>query len=443
MRSDLIAMTPKEVRRLEAMHDLAREAVTQGQVAVRLGLSVRQVKRLAQRFRLGGEGALVSRARGRPGNRQRDRALIGRAIDLVRAQYADFGPTFASEKLRERHGLELDRETLRKAMIAAKLWRPKPRRAPYHPPRERRPRFGELVQIDGSPHAWFEERGPRCTLLVFIDDATSGLVGLHFAKAETTAAYFALAQRYFQQYGLPNAFYSDRYSVFRVNGEAAGDAQTQFARAMDELDVALICANSPQAKGRVERVNRTLQDRLTKELRIAQIATIDAANAFVPQYIEQHNRRFAVAPSNDEDAHRALAQPQRLARILVTKTPRKLSKDMTFQHRQGLYYVLPTLRRYAFPHALVDLIEPPDEPFRLERNGIDLAYRLLKRLEKQPPVVAAKELAAQPLWKDMPQMSRGPVAKNHPWRKSIIHPALRQPLGDISNLQDGDTVDVR
>jgi hypothetical protein len=265
MRSDLIAMSPQELRRLEAMHQLEARVATQGEVALRLQLSTRQVKRLWRTYRSNGERGLVSAKRGRPGNRRRDPADIERAIALVREHYADFGPTFASEKLAEQHQLAVDRETLRKAMIAAGLWRAKPRKAAYHPPRERRPCFGELVQIDGSPHAWFEDRGPKCTLLVFIDDATSALVGLRFAHNETTAEYFALARIYFAQYGLPQAFYSDRFGIFRINvASSPTNDQTQFGRALDQLDIALICANSPQAKGRVERVNRTLQDRLIK-----------------------------------------------------------------------------------------------------------------------------------------------------------------------------------
>jgi hypothetical protein len=396
MRSDLITMTPTELRRLEAMHDLEHGRATQAAVA-----------------------------------------LVARAIDIIREKYPDFGPSLGSEKLREIHAIVIDRETLRQAMIAAKIWKPKRRRCAYHPARERRPRFGDLVQIDGSPHAWFEERGPRCTLLVFIDDATSRLVGLRFSKGETTAAYFALAREYFTTIGLPQAFYSDRYSVFRSNSQSAGAGQTQFGRAMDELDVALICAHSPQAKGRVERANRTLQDRLVKELRLAGISSIEAANAFVPGYIEQHNRRFAVEPQDATDAHRQAPDAQRLCAILATRLQRKLSKDMTFQYGQALYEVLPPPRRIAFPHAMVDLIARNDGPFRLERNGVDLPYRLIKALVKQPPVVTGKDLSTQPLWRDMPQMRRPPLPNTHPWRKSF-KPRPTLPNGDISNLQDGD-----
>jgi transposase len=257
MRSDLITMTPRELVRLEAMHALKTKTATQKQVARRLGLTVRQVKRLWRAFRTDGEQGLLSKRRGRPSNRRRPTEDIQRAIALVREHYADFGPTLASEKLLERHELRVDRETLRKAMAADGLWNIKRRRRRYHPPRERRPRYGELVQIDGSPHAWFEDRVPRCTLLVFIDDATSGIVAMRFARAETTNAYFGLAKEYFERSGLPEAFYSDRFSVFRQNQDrpTQGDL-TQFARAMEELNIELICANSPQAKGRVERAIR-------------------------------------------------------------------------------------------------------------------------------------------------------------------------------------------
>jgi hypothetical protein len=298
-----------------------------------------------------------------------------------------------------------------------------------------------LIQIDGSPHAWFEDRAPKCTLIVFIDDATSRLVALQFVKAETTAAYFAVAKAYFERCGLPLAFYSDRYSVFRVNTPSAGDQQTQFGRAMEELDIALICANSPQAKGRVERANRTLQDRLVKELRLAGIASIDAANVWLPTYIHQHNQRFAVIPAQDGDAHRL--NDRRLESILLNKSKRKLSKDMTFQHRQSLYTVEATPRRLAFPHATIDLLEPPGAPFLIERNGHPLEYRLLKELAPRPTIASGKDLEGRTeLWRDMPQMARPSPPPNHPWRtpEKQRPPA---PRGDTSNLQDGDIGTLR
>src|SRR6185312_17349062 len=327
MRSDLLAMTPAELRRLAAMHRLENRSAKQADIAAELGLGIRQVKRLWRAYKKHGERGLISGHRSHPSNRRRDPALVQQAVAIVREKYADFGPQFASEKLFERHGIKLNKESLRLAMIEARLWKPHPRRRNYHPPRERRLRFGELVQIDGSPHRWFEKRGPKCTLIVFIDDATSRILALHFSPAETTAAYFTAAKQYFGTYGMPRAFYSDQYSVFRVNLPDSKQDKTQFGRAMEDLGIELICASSPQAKWRVERANRTLQDRLIKELRLANISSIHEANAFAPQYIKAHNERFAIDPRSENNAHRTVDSQSNLDTILATHTIRRLTKD--------------------------------------------------------------------------------------------------------------------
>ena len=222
------------------------------------------------------------------------RAQVAR---LIRTQYGDFGPTLAAEKLHERHEHRLSAETLRQWMIADGLWQPKSRkRARIHPRRPRRPCRGELVQIDGSPHDWFEGRGPRCTLIVFIDDAAGELMALRFAPAETTWAYMQTLQAYLNQHGRPVALYSDKHSIFRINHPEHEGELTQFSRALKTLDIAPIHANTPQAKGRVERANQTLQDRLVKEMRLRAISDIDTANTFLRAFIEHYNQRFAVAP---------------------------------------------------------------------------------------------------------------------------------------------------
>ncbi len=251
-------MSTTELTRLQAMHGLESRTVTQQQVALQLGLSVRQVKRLWRRFRLEAEAGLISRRRGKPSNRRTDPVLMERALELVRTLYPDFGPTLAAEKLDELHGIRIDHETLRRALVACGLRKLKRRkRLRVHPSRDRRPCRGELAQIDGSHHPWFENRAPGCTLYVDVDDATSQLLALHFGVGETTAGYFELARQHILNHGVPLAFYADKYSVFRINnvGDAA-ELRTQFGRAMDDLDVELICAHSPQAKGRVERATR-------------------------------------------------------------------------------------------------------------------------------------------------------------------------------------------
>jgi hypothetical protein len=232
-------------------------------------------------------------------------------LALIAKRYPDFGPTFACEKLREAQGFDLSVATVRRLMTAAGFWIPRKLRPPkVHQPRNRRSCLGELVQIDGSDHRWFEERGPSCTLLVFIDDATSRLMTLHFTQIESTFSYFEAMEHYLSAHGKPVALYSDKFSVYRVNAnnyeeKTFGKGITQFGRACFELNIDTWCANSSQAKGRVERANLTLQDRLVKELRLREIDSKEAANAYAPSFIADYNARFAKPPRSAHDAHRA------------------------------------------------------------------------------------------------------------------------------------------
>lgn len=277
-----ITMTMREVDRFKVIQAVTEARLRPGQAAERLGLSVRQVERLVLRYRAAGVAGLVSGKRGRPGNHQLPAGKAQRALALIRERYADFGPTLACEKLAECHGIDLAVETVRTLMRAAGLWIPRRERPPrVHQPRNRRACLGELIQIDGSDHRWFEERAPACTLLVFIDDATGRLMTLHFTQTESTFSYFGALSKYLAVHGKPVAFYSDKASVFYVKqrSQTAGKGVTQFGRALYELNVEAFCANTSQAKGRVERADLTLQDRLVKELRLRGISTCKAANA--------------------------------------------------------------------------------------------------------------------------------------------------------------------
>jgi transposase len=266
----VVTMSRKELGRLEALVDLEAGRTTVALAASLIGVGERQMYRLLKAYGARGAEGLVSRRRGRPSNRRYDDAIREAALAAIRERYADFGPTLAAEKLAEVHGLKLGRETVRRWMAVAGLWVPRKERAPrVQQPRHRRDRLGELVQVDGCEHRWFEDRGPPCTLLVFVDDATSRLVHLRFVESESTLSYFRAARSYLELHGRPVAFYSDKHTVSRVAGAGRDDGETQFGRAMRELNVEVICADSPQAKGRVERAHKTLQDRLVKELRLA------------------------------------------------------------------------------------------------------------------------------------------------------------------------------
>jgi hypothetical protein len=327
-----------------------------------MGLGRRQVFRLAKAYGKHGPNALVSRRRGRPSNRCYPTALRAEVIGIIKERYCDFGPTLAAEKLAELHGIHLARETLRQWMITAGLW--KDRRArmrPVHQPRYRRDCLGELIQIDGSEHWWFEGRGPQCTLLVYIDDATSRLMHLQFVESESTFDYFAATRAYLERHGKPVAFYSDKHGVFRVNKKDAvgGDGMTQFGRALHALNIDIICANSSQAKGRVERANGTLQDRLVKEMRLCGIDTIAAGNAFLPAFIDDYNARFAKAPLEDRDVHRPLAGHDDLDDAFAWKEERTVSMNLIAR---------------SLARKRVTVIDYPDGRLAIRYDGVDGSY---------------------------------------------------------------------
>jgi transposase len=339
-----LTMSAKEFDRLEVLGRVVERRLTQRKAADQLGLSVRQVERLCRAFRRDGAAGLVSRKRGRPSNRKLSAVLRERALDLVRGRYADFGPTLACEKLTERYGIDISRETLRSWMIDAGLWVPRsqrPRRV--HQPRQRRSALGELVQIDGCEHAWFEDRGPKCTLLVYVDDATSRLMELRFVASESAFDYFTSTRAYLERHGKPVAFYSDKASIFRIASPSHSKrpSVTQFGRALSELNIDIICANTPQAKGRVERAHLTLQDRLVKELRLRDLSTPEAANAYLPEFLVDYNKRFACEPPSAHDAHRPVRDDEELGIIFTWQEERKLSKNLTLLYKRVIYLVEP------------------------------------------------------------------------------------------------------
>src|SRR5712692_6971700 len=303
-----LTLSMKELDRLQVLTRIAERRLTRRRAAGLLQIGERQVRRLYRAFVQDGAAGLVSRRRGHPSARRLPTATQERALALIRERYADFGPTFAHQKLTEEHALVLSVETLRGWMIAAGLWVPRTQRARRsYPPRARRACLGELIQIDGSDHAWFEDRAPACTLLVYVDDATSRLMTLHFTATESTFSYFEATRAYLEHFGKPVAFYSDRASVFRSTRAATtGNSVTQFGRAMYELNIDTWCANSSPAKGRVERAHLTLQDRLVKELRLRGIQTMEAANAYARTFMAAYNARFAKPPRSVFNAHRPL-----------------------------------------------------------------------------------------------------------------------------------------
>jgi hypothetical protein len=335
MKERLISMSMYEIDRVSVVQQVINKQIKQREAARLLQVSKRQMIRLVKRYRRDGAEGLISKQRGQPSNCKYSMEFKSEVMKLVMLHYRDFGPTLAQEKLLERNKLCVSRETLRHWMMEGALWIPHRRRkAVIHQQRERRPCFGELVQIDGSPHDWFEGRADKCCLLVFIDDATSRILHLRFEPTETTAGYFHSVHSYVKKYGKPVAFYSDKHGIFRVNAkDVIGETQTQFGRAMEFLNIEIICANSPQAKGRVEKVNRTLQDRLVKELRLMGINNIKTANEFLPKFTIDFNERFSVEPANATDAHRPCTlSDEALKEILCYHYNRKLSKKLELSY---------------------------------------------------------------------------------------------------------------
>ena len=421
-------MSQTELTRLDAMKQLEAKSATQTEVAECLGLSVRQVKRLWHDYRQDGPQALLSKRRGRASNHQLSATTKASALKLIQKHYGDFGPTLAHEKLCEVHHLQISLESVRQLMIVAGLWRAKrARNFVAHQLRERRERFGELVQIDGSPHAWFEERAPRCTLLVFIDDATGRLNHLQFVPAETTWAYMNATRDYVQAHGRPLAFYSDKHSVFRVHdvqgvGESkGGDAVTQYSRALAELDIQIICANTPQAKGRVERANLTLQDRLVKELRLQGISDMEAANRFLPGYMDGLNARLAREPRSPQDAHRPLPPQINLESVFSIVDDRVLSKNLTLQYDKVIYQIQTKRPHYALRGQHVVVREAQNGVITIQYKGKPLAYTIFHQQSPQAKIVSAKEVVAMEL---APQTTTG---KRPPLKNGLRQNGLRPP----------------
>ena len=336
MREERIELSQRERERLKVLHEVQRGHLRQREAAGRLQLSTRQVRRLLRRVKREGDGGLIHRGRGRPSNRKIAVRQQRRMVAQVQRRYADFGPTLAAEQLAQQ-GLRVSRETLRQWMIAAGLWKPRRQRLrPVHVWRERRAAFGELVMMDSSPFRWLEERGPELQLIAMIDDASSRFWA-RFVEHDSTQENLRTLQGWLRRYGRPQALYTDKNSLFYTTRPAqwaeqleGQPARTQFGRALQELGIEWIAAHSPQAKGRIERLFGTLQDRLVKQMRLAGVTTIEQANQYLAEiFLPAWEQRFTVAPRQSQDAHRPLGREHRLEQILSVREPRSVANDYT------------------------------------------------------------------------------------------------------------------
>jgi hypothetical protein len=378
-----VTMSMRELDRLKCVQGVLDGELPAYRAAERLGITTRQLRRLVERYRAEGPVGLISRARNRPSNNRLAPDIEQHIVSILRDSYGDFGPTLAAEKLEARHGIQVSRETVRRLQIDAGLWIPRRLRPPkVQQPRARRACLGELIQIDGCEHRWFEDRASMCTAIVYVDDATSRLMVVRFAGTESTFAYFEATREYLQHYGKPLAFYSDKASIFRVNNVQAikGPGYTQFGRALYELNIDGICANTAAAKGRVERAHLTLQDRLVKEMRLEGISSIEAANAFMPRFIEDYNARFAKVPRDPHDAHRALRADEDLDLTFCWRELRKVTRALTLHYERKLYLLADTAANRRLIGKYIEVFQFPDGRIEIRVAGASLPYSIYEKL---------------------------------------------------------------
>jgi Winged helix-turn helix len=428
----VVSMSKQEFDRLEVLLRVQSGSLRIADACELIGLHRRQVFRLLRGLKQDGAASLLSKRRGKPSNNRLPAEVRTLALSIVRERYADFGPTLAAEKLAEHHGCTISRETLRGWMIADGLWQDRRHRLPSpHQPRRRRDCLGELVQIDGSEHAWFEDRGPPCTLLGFVDDATSRLMQLRFVASESAFDYFRSTRAYLEEHGKPVAFYSDKHGIFRVNSKdaAGGDGVTQFGRALLALNIDIICANSPQAKGRIERAFGTLQDRMVKELRLAGVSSIAAANDWVPGFMTAYNARFGRDPANVKDLHRPLTPSDDLDEILAWREERTVTRNLTLHYDRMMLLLDPTPLARGLVRKKVEVVNYPDGRFAVQFNGTALSFRVFDKIQTVQPgaIVDNKRLSAV-----LEQVKAQQAA--YPARRQRGHLARQRPPNNLEAL---------
>jgi transposase len=406
---DIIAMTQEELKRLHVIRKAIDRAITQEEASQVIGVTLRQAQRITSRVRVEGDRGIVNRSRGRSSNRALPDAVKDKALRLFRDKYRDFGPTLASEKLFERDKIKVNDETLRLWLIERGISYRKRKKRPHRQWRERKECPGEMIQMDGSHHPWFETRGDKCVLMGYIDDAT-GRPFARFYTYEGTLPAMDSFKRYIKKYGIPLSVYLDKHSTYKSNGKPSIEDElnditplSQFERALEELDVRVIHANSPQAKGRVERIFSTFQDRLVKELRLEKISSIDEANKFLGQYLAGYARRFGKEPAKNGDLHRACPKDVDLDRILCIRTERALRNDFTVAHNKKLYQIENNVRAKK-----VMVEEYADSSMRIYYKDDSLKFKEIKQKPKE--VKKSHEFRFGRVYT--------PPPADHPWRNS-------------------------
>jgi len=420
-----ITLSVEELDRLGVMKRVKDRSIRQWEAAEDLGISERHLRRVLSRYRAEGARGLAHRLRGKPSNRRIPDEVRKRAVSAIREKYPDFGPTFASEKLSQLDGIKLSAESARRLMIDEKIWKPRKHKEHHRKKRERRKRFGELVQMDGSHHDWLEGRGPKMVLMAMIDDAT-GEVRALLGPVEDTRTGMLTLRIWLEEFGRPRAIYADRHSIWVTQKGEKGEKEdvetTQLARVLRELDIEHIPAGSPQAKGRVERLNGTCQDRLVKELRLAGIDNMDDANRFlIDVFLPQYNARFRKKPASEANAHRRLYRALNLDHILSEQEQRTVSNDYTIRWRNRIFQIDPPVPSGLRGGKAVVAIHT-DDSLHLSFRGKPLAWHEFSRPTHKSTICHATPRGS--MGKGSPPKPKTPCIPppDHPWRRFRIGP---------------------
>jgi len=405
--AEILVIKRSEIKRWQIIDKVIRREINQTTAAEVLGITGRQVRRLMQRVRRQGPQGIIHGLRGRVSNRKLADRVKKQVLMIYKRKYEGFGPTLACEKLREQEGYKISKETIRQWLVAEGIWQQRKSRQRRHLKwRERKAHCGEMVQVDGSHHAWLEDRGPRLVLMGWIDDATNRVFG-HFYEYEGTVPALDSLKRYIEKHGIPSSVYVDRHTTYKAwakeNWEEEGQ-KTNFEKACLALGIHVIHAYSPQAKGRVERLFKTLQDRLVKELRLAEVKTLEEANKVLGRFLAAHNQRFCVMARESGDMHRAWPEELSAEEIFAVHTDHRLRNDNTVVHKGQWYQVLSKTRAHK-----VTLREGIDGRRAILASGKKLEYRVIPGpLAKSPKL-------------PKPQTShRVHPAASHPWRRAWV-----------------------
>lgn len=424
----LITLTMKEIDRYEITKKLIEKQISEEEARKLMGLkSVRQVRRIKKRVIQQGAAGIMHRTRGQPSNNKLSDDFKNQVIETVKEKYYDFKPTFAAEKLLENHNIKINKESLRHLMTKEGLWKPKPRKQPKnrHVWRARKDNYGEMQQFDGSYHHWLEDRAGELCLLLSMDDATGRITKAKFDKNEGVVAVFNFWLEYFIENGLPVCIYLDKFSTYKINHPSAVDNKelmTQFQRAMNQLGVKPINANSPEAKGRVERVFQTLQDRLVKEMRLANISTIEEANKFLKKYIPKFNKQFAVVPKNQANLHKKVNKvlKTKLPQIFSIQSQRKVNNDYTIMFKNQFFQLEEKQPTTVFKKDTVTVEEHLNGEIKIRLKDKYLNYIVLPERPKKIKDIPVAALTNR-------KADYKPPA-NHPWRRMVTRSVKQEPI---------------